>query len=84
MIEHGLAGDVARPRATDLLITLTLPSTFGTIGTSQTFWLRAAFDIAAFVFLRGRMPGLTGRSLEQIEGRLSEGRFRPADLAGPR
>ncbi len=30
------------------------------------------------------MSELTGRSLEQIEGRLSEGRFRPADLAGPR
>lgn len=28
-----------------------------------------------------RMPDLTGRSLEEIEGRLSEGTFRPADFA---
>jgi hypothetical protein len=27
------------------------------------------------------MPDLTGRSLEEIEGRLADGRFRPADFA---
>ena len=27
------------------------------------------------------LPDLTGRSLDEIEGRLSEGRFRPADFA---
>jgi hypothetical protein len=30
------------------------------------------------------MPELTGRSLEQIENRLSEGKFRPADFAEAR
>lgn len=28
-----------------------------------------------------RMPELTGRSLEQIEGNLRRGEFRPADFA---
>jgi hypothetical protein len=30
------------------------------------------------------MPELTGRSLEQIEGKLSKGEFRPADFAKTR
>jgi len=30
-----------------------------------------------------RMPELTGRSLEQIEGKLRSGKFRPADFAHP-
>ncbi len=50
------------------------------IGVGQTFWVYAAFDIAALVFVYLRMPELTGRSLEQIEGNLREGRFRPADF----
>jgi hypothetical protein len=28
-----------------------------------------------------RMPDLTGRSLEEIEGKLRDGAFRPADFA---
>ena len=41
----------------------------------------ALFNIAAFVFLYRKMPELTGHSLEDIEHHLSEGRFRPQDIA---
>jgi hypothetical protein len=51
------------------------------IGTGQTFWLYAFFNIVAFVFLYRKMPDLTGRSLEQIEDHLANGKFKPADFA---
>ncbi|MGY1857156.1 sugar porter family MFS transporter [Modestobacter sp. SYSU DS0290] len=82
--EAGAAAQSASLWGTNLLITLTLLSLIETIGTGQTFWLYAAFNIAGFVFLYQRMPELTGRSLEQIENRLAAGRFRPADFAGRR
>ena len=43
-------------------------------------WLYAAFNVAAWVFVYLRMQELTGHSLEGIEGRLREGRFRPRDF----
>ncbi len=79
----GAAAQSASLWGTNLLITLTLLSLIDTIGTGQTFWLYAAFNVVAFVFLYRKMPELTGRSLEQIEGQLSRGRFRPADFAEP-
>ncbi|WP_097183357.1 sugar porter family MFS transporter [Blastococcus haudaquaticus] len=82
--EAGAAAQSASLWGTNLLITLTLLSIIDTIGTGQTFWLYAAFNVAGFVFLYRRMPELTGRSLEQIEKRLSDGRFTPADFAGSR
>ncbi|WP_432514709.1 sugar porter family MFS transporter [Kineococcus sp. SYSU DK001] len=80
----GAAAQSASLWGTNLLITLTLLSIMETIGTGQTFWLYAAFNVVAFVFLFKKMPELTGHSLEGIEGRLREGRFRPADFAGHR
>ncbi|WP_294564116.1 sugar porter family MFS transporter [uncultured Arthrobacter sp.] len=82
--EAGAAAQSASLWGTNLLITLTLLSIIDTIGTGQTFWLYAAFNIAGFIFLYRRMPELTGRSLEQIENRLSAGHFRPADFADGR
>ncbi|RBY87968.1 MFS transporter [Blastococcus sp. TF02A-30] len=79
--EAGAAAQSASLWGTNLLITLTLLTIIDTIGTGQTFWLYAGFNVAAFVFLYLRMPELTGRSLEQIETKLSDGQFRPADLA---
>ncbi|MFC3688185.1 sugar porter family MFS transporter [Aquipuribacter hungaricus] len=79
----GAAAQSASLWGTNLLITLTLLTIINTIGTGQTFWLYAAFNVAAFVFLYRKMPELTGRSLEQIEGHLRSGRFTPADLAHP-
>ena len=47
------------------------------IGVGETFWVYAAFNLGALVFVWLRMPELTGRSLEQIEGSLQRGHFRP-------
>ena len=77
----GAAAQSASLWATNVVITLTLLSTMRAIGTGQTFWMYAAFNIIAFVFLYRTMPELTGRSLEQIESHLAEGRFTPADFA---
>ena len=79
--EAGAAAQSASLWGTNLLITLTLLSTINLIGTGQTFWMYAAFNIIAFVFLYKKMPELTGRSLEQIEGNLRKGKFTPADFA---
>jgi hypothetical protein len=79
--EAGAAARSASLWGTNVLITLTLLSTIETIGTGQTFWMYALFNIAAFVFLYRKMPELTGHSLEDIEHHLSEGRFRPQDFA---
>jgi MFS family permease len=67
--------------STNLLITLTLLTIIDAIGPGATMWLYAAFNVAAFVFVRRRMPELTGRSLEEIERNLRAGRFRPRDFA---
>jgi sugar porter (SP) family MFS transporter len=77
----GAAAQSASLWATNVLITLSLLSIMRAIGTGQTFWLYALFNVIAFVFLYRKMPDLTGRSLEQIEDHLSDGRFRPADFA---
>nr|WP_246315489.1 sugar porter family MFS transporter [Kineococcus aurantiacus] len=78
----GAAAQSASLWGTNLLITLTLLTVMDTIGTGQTFWLYAAFNVAAFVFLFRKMPELTGHSLEDIESRLRAGRFRPKEFAG--
>ncbi len=77
----GAAAQSASLWGTNVLITLTLLSTMKAIGTGQTFWMYAAFNIIAFVFLYWKMPELTGRSLEQIEEHLADGKFKPADFA---
>jgi MFS family permease len=66
--------------STNLLITLTLLTMISAFGVGQTFWIYAAFNVAAFLFVWRRMPELTGRSLEEIEKRLHDGKFRPADF----
>ncbi|MBY8850960.1 sugar porter family MFS transporter [Saccharothrix sp. MB29] len=79
----GTSAQAAALWSTNLLITLTLLTILDTIGPGPTMWLYAAFNVAAFVFVWRRMPELTGRSLEQIERDLREGRFHPRDFAGP-
>jgi hypothetical protein len=51
------------------------------IGVGGTMWVYCAFNVAAFVFLYARLPDFTGRSLEEIEGSLRRGRFRPRDFS---
>jgi sugar porter (SP) family MFS transporter len=67
--------------ATNLLITLTLLTIINAVGAGPTMWLYGLFNVAAFVFVWRRMPELTGRSLEQIEGTLRDGDFKPKDFA---
>ena len=65
---------------TNLIITLSLLSIINAIGAGPTMWIYGAFNVAAWVFVFLRLPELTGKSLEQIEGRLRAGRFRPRDF----
>ncbi len=77
----GTAVQSAALWGTNLLITLTLLSLISAIGVGPAMWLYAAFNVAAWLFVFFRMPDLTGASLEEIEGKLADGRFRPADFA---
>jgi sugar porter (SP) family MFS transporter len=70
--------------STNLLITLTLLTMIEAIGVGPSMWVYAAFNVLAFLFILRRMPELSGRSLEQIEGSLRRGRFRPQDFSAPR
>lgn len=79
----GTSAQSATLWSTNLLITLTLLTIINTVGAGPTMWLYAAFNVAAFLFVWRRLPELTGRSLEQIEGKLRAGRFRPNDFASP-
>ena len=62
-------------------ITLTLLTLINAIGVGPSMWLSGLFNVAAGLFVYFRMPDLTGRSLEEIEGKLSEEKFTPADFA---
>ena len=76
----GTAVQSAALWGSNLLITLTLLSLISAIGVGPAMWLYAAFNVAAWLFVYFRMPDLTGASLEEIEGKLAEGHFRPADF----
>lgn len=66
--------------STNMLITLTVLTMIEGIGVGPTMWVYAGFNVAAWIFVFLRMPELTGHSLEGIESRLREGRFRPKDF----
>ncbi|WNG87553.1 sugar porter family MFS transporter [Mycobacterium sp. ITM-2016-00317] len=77
----GTAAQSAALWGTNLLITLTLLTLISGIGVGPSMWLYGLFNVAAWLFVYFRMPDLTGRSLEEIETKLSKGEFRPADFA---
>jgi hypothetical protein len=77
----GTAAQSAALWGTNLLITLTLLMLISGIGVGPAMWLYGLFNVAAWLFVYFRMPDLTGRSLEEIEGKLSDGKFRPAEFA---
>ncbi|BDX34772.1 MFS transporter [Mycobacterium antarcticum] len=77
----GTAAQSAALWGTNLLITLTLLTLISGIGVGPAMWLYGAFNVIAWLFVYFKMPDLTGRSLEEIEGKLSRGEFRPADFA---
>lgn len=66
---------------TNLVITLTMLSLIRAIGIGPSMCLYAAFNVAAWIFVFFRMPDLTGRRLEEIEEKLAQGKFRPADFS---
>ena len=76
----GTAAQSAALWGTNLVITLTLLSLINGIGVGPAMWLYGLFNVAAWLFVYYRMPDLTGRSLEEIEGKLSKGTFRPSDF----
>ena len=76
----GTAAQSATLWTTNLIITLSLLSIINGIGVGPTMWLYGAFNVGAFIFVYLRMPELTGRSLEQIEGQLETGHFKPGDF----
>lgn len=82
MRSAGTSAQAAALWSTNLLITLTLLTIINAIGPGPTMWLYAAFNVVAFFFVWRRMPELSGRSLEQIERHLRQGRFLPHDFAG--
>jgi sugar porter (SP) family MFS transporter len=65
----------------NLLISTTVLAMINAIGVGGTMWVYCAFNVAAFVFLYARLPDFTGHSLEEIEGSLRRGRFRPRDFS---
>jgi len=77
----GTAVQSAALWGTNLLITLTLLTLISGIGVGPSMWLYGLFNVAAWIFVYYRMPDLTGRSLEEIESKLSDGKFTPADFA---
>jgi sugar porter (SP) family MFS transporter len=77
----GTSAQAATLWTTNLLITVSLLTIINAIGVGPTMWLYAAFNVAAWIFIYKRMPELTGHSLEEIESRLHQGRFKPADFA---
>ncbi len=78
---NGTSVQAATLWTTNLVISLTLLTVINAISVGPTMWLYALFNVAAFVFVLRRMPELTGRSLEQIEGALHKGEFTPDDFA---
>jgi sugar porter (SP) family MFS transporter len=64
----------------NLLISTTVLAMINAIGVGATMWVYAAFNVVAWIFVWFRMPELTGRSLEQIEGALRDGRFAPGEI----
>ncbi len=78
--ENGTAVQAASLWGTNLIISLTLLTIAEALGVGPTLWLYAGANVAAFIFLYKLMPDLTGRSLEQIEDALHQGKFTPGDF----
>lgn len=62
----------------DLLVTATALSLVQMIGTGGTMWVYAVMNVLAFAFIWYLVPETSGHTLEEIEGALREGKFRPA------
>ncbi|QDH25840.1 sugar porter family MFS transporter [Neokomagataea tanensis] len=65
----------------DLIISLTTLSLVRGLGADMTFWLFAAVNAFAVWFVVRYVPETKGYSLEELEARLRNGTFAPADRA---
>ncbi|MBS1088406.1 sugar porter family MFS transporter [Gluconobacter wancherniae] len=65
----------------DLVISLTTLSLVEGLGAGGTFWLFAAVNALALVFIARYVPETKGKSLEQLEASLKNGTFAPVAKA---
>jgi len=61
----------------DLLVTVTALTLVDLLGLGGAMWVYAALNVVAWIFIFFRLPETKGRSLEDIERSLREGRFLP-------
>ena len=66
----------------DLLVTVTALTLIHTLTTGGTMWVYAGMNVLAFFFTRHFFPEVSGKSLEEVETMLHEGKFNPAEQAG--
>ncbi|MBB2206271.1 sugar porter family MFS transporter [Gluconacetobacter takamatsuzukensis] len=62
----------------DTIVSLVTLSLVQALGTTGTFWLFGAINVLSFLFVWKYVPETVGTTLEEIEGSLRAGTFRPA------
>ena len=65
----------------DLIVTVTALTLVHALTAGGTMWVYAAMNILAFFFVLRFFPEVSGKSLEQVENMLHEGKFEPSKQA---
>ena len=66
----------------DLLVTVTALTLVHALTTGGTMWVYAGMNVLAFFFTLRFFPEVSGKSLEEVETMLHEGKFEPAAQKG--